>query len=64
MTADVEEVPFPKIPLLSEANETVTPATGFPQPSLTVAVTRPAEAAEVFPLWFDSGDFCRRLSRE
>ena len=45
MIADVEEVPFPKIPLLSDAKLTVMPATGFPQPSLTVAVTRPAAAA-------------------
>ena len=45
MIADVEEVPFPKIPLLSDAKLTVTPATGFPQPSLTVAVTRPAAEA-------------------
>jgi len=44
VSADVEEVPFPKIPLLSDAKLTVIPATWFPQPSLTVAVTRPAAA--------------------
>ena len=43
--ADVEDTPEPKIPLLSAAKLTVTPATGFPQPSRTVAVTRPDAAA-------------------
>ena len=47
MIADVEEVPFPKIPLLSDAKLTVTPATGFPQPSLTVAVTATAPSDAV-----------------
>ena len=47
VTAEVEVTPLPKIPLESTAKLTLIPLTGFPQPSLTVAVTFPLAVVNV-----------------